>query len=47
MLLSRSVKVKVEEDHKTLTEKWILREAAKPFITEELYKRRKHVSASP
>ena len=25
-------------------EKWILREAAKPFITEELYNRTKHVS---
>jgi asparagine synthase (glutamine-hydrolysing) len=26
---------------RTITEKWILREAARPFITDELYKRRK------
>ena len=26
-------------------EKWILREAARPFITDELYRRRKHVSS--
>ena len=26
-----------------LVEKWVLREAARPFITEELYKRTKHV----
>jgi len=28
-------------------EKWILREAAKPFITEELYTRRKHPYSAP
>ncbi|KAI0394653.1 asparagine synthase [Xylariaceae sp. FL0594] len=28
-------------------EKWILREAAKPFITEELYRRRKHPFSAP
>ncbi|KAI1336734.1 asparagine synthase [Xylariaceae sp. FL0016] len=28
-------------------EKWILREAAKPFITEELYRRRKHPYSAP
>ncbi|GAB7357484.1 hypothetical protein MBLNU459_g0021t1 [Dothideomycetes sp. NU459] len=28
-------------------EKWILREAAKPFITEELYKRTKHPYSAP
>ncbi|KAL9093014.1 MAG: hypothetical protein Q9165_004152 [Trypethelium subeluteriae] len=28
-------------------EKWILREAAKPFITDELYKRRKHPYSAP
>ncbi|KAH0524189.1 hypothetical protein TsFJ059_009089 [Trichoderma semiorbis] len=32
---------------KLLTEKWILREAAKPFITEELYKRKKHPYSAP
>ena len=36
--------LKVHWDGDKLTEKWILREAAKPFITEELYKRTKHVS---
>lgn len=29
------------------TEKWVLREAAKPFITEELYKRKKHPYSAP
>lgn len=40
--LPPSVKVRWAEGK--LTEKWILREAAKPFITEELYTRTKHVS---
>jgi len=31
----------------SLTEKWILREAVKPFITEELYQRRKHPFLAP
>ncbi|KAK6223127.1 asparagine synthase [Colletotrichum tabaci] len=30
-----------------LTEKWILREAAKPFILKELYERRKHPFTAP
>ncbi|KAL2192302.1 hypothetical protein P885DRAFT_82341 [Corynascus similis CBS 632.67] len=30
-----------------LTEKWVLREAVKPFITEELYRRRKHPFLAP
>ncbi|KAL0933418.1 asparagine synthase [Colletotrichum truncatum] len=30
-----------------LTEKWILREAAKPFILKELYERRKHAFTAP
>lgn len=29
------------------TEKWILREAGKPYITEELYKRKKHPYTAP
>lgn len=32
---------------RALTEKWILREAVKPFVTEELYKRRKHPYSAP
>lgn len=42
--LPPSVKIRYDPESKTLTEKWILREAAKPFITEELYERKKHVS---
>ncbi|KAK2031581.1 asparagine synthase [Colletotrichum zoysiae] len=30
-----------------LVEKWILREAARPFITQELYERRKHPYSAP
>ena len=30
-----------------LTEKWILKEAAKPFITEEIYNRQKHPFLAP
>ncbi|KAK0628360.1 hypothetical protein B0T17DRAFT_588498 [Bombardia bombarda] len=30
-----------------LSEKWILREAGKPFITQELYERRKHPYSAP
>lgn len=30
-----------------LTEKWILREATKPFITDEIYRRRKHPYTAP
>ncbi|KAL1835702.1 hypothetical protein VTK73DRAFT_5452 [Phialemonium thermophilum] len=35
------------EFFRTLKEKWILREAAKPYITEELYKRKKHPYTAP
>ncbi|WPH03569.1 asparagine synthase [Acrodontium crateriforme] len=31
----------------TFTEKWILREAARPFITDEIYYRKKHGYAAP
>ncbi|KAK4674996.1 hypothetical protein QC764_502140 [Podospora pseudoanserina] len=31
----------------SLTEKWILREAVRPFITDELYRRRKHPFLAP
>ena len=42
--LPPSVKFRYDPTTDTLTEKWILREASKPFITQELYERTKHVS---
>ena len=44
--LPPSVKIRWDAERKQFTEKWILREASRPFITEELYKRKKHVSLS-
>jgi len=44
--LPPSVKIKAGEDQ-VLTEKWVLREAARPFITDEIYKRRKHPYSAP
>lgn len=38
-----SLKIKYRADKDKFTEKWILREASKPFITQELYEREKHV----
>ena len=43
--LPPSLKIKYDANEKRFVEKWILREAAKPFITKELYERKKHVSA--
>ena len=40
--LPPSMKLKWDAETKSFNEKWILKEAAKPFITDELYKRRKH-----
>jgi asparagine synthase (glutamine-hydrolysing) len=42
--LPPSLKIKWNGEDKRFIEKWILREAAKPFITKELYERKKHVS---
>lgn len=42
--LPPSTKIRVNPDTGEVVEKWILREAGKPFITEEVYKRKKHVS---
>lgn len=36
-----------DETHANFREKWILREAVKPFISEEIYKRRKHPYVAP
>ena len=41
--LPPSTKVKVDVENGDVTEKWILREAGKPYISQELYERRKHV----
>lgn len=38
-----SLKIKYNADTDKFVEKWVLREASKPFITEELYQRKKHV----
>ncbi|KAL8945569.1 MAG: hypothetical protein Q9222_007901, partial [Ikaeria aurantiellina] len=45
--LPPSMKIRYDPDTDTLTEKWILRQASKPFITEELYARKKHPYSAP
>ncbi|KAF2090147.1 asparagine synthase [Saccharata proteae CBS 121410] len=45
--LPPSVKVRWQESERTFVEKWILREASKPFITKELYERKKHPYSAP
>ena len=45
--LPPSVKIRWDPDQKTFREKWILREASKPFITPELYERKKHPYSAP
>jgi asparagine synthetase B (glutamine-hydrolysing) len=42
--LPPSLKIRWDPKEQRFIEKWILREAAKPFITKELYERKKHVS---
>lgn len=37
----------LESVHSRFCEKWILREAAKPFLTDEVYRRRKHPYTAP
>ncbi|KAG0171351.1 hypothetical protein DFQ28_005619 [Apophysomyces sp. BC1034] len=44
--LPPSVKIRSSNDGK-FTEKWILKEAAKPFITDEMYTRTKHPYIAP
>jgi asparagine synthase (glutamine-hydrolysing) len=41
--------MKIRHDPKTgaMVEKWILREAGRPFITEEAYRRKKHAFTAP
>ncbi|KEQ78711.1 asparagine synthase [Aureobasidium pullulans EXF-150] len=45
--LPPSAKLRWEPEAKTFTEKWVLREASKPFITKELYERKKHPYSAP
>ncbi|OJD36739.1 asparagine synthase [Diplodia corticola] len=45
--LPPSVKVRWDEKEQRLVEKWVLREASKPFITSELYERKKHPYSAP
>lgn len=45
--LPPSVKVRWDPIEGRFVEKWILREATKPFITEEIYARRKHHFSAP
>lgn len=42
-----SLKIKYDPQTNQLTEKWILREAAKPYILDELYRRKKHPFSAP
>lgn len=45
--LPPSVKIRYVPEEDRFTEKWILREASKPFITKELYERKKHPYSAP
>jgi asparagine synthase (glutamine-hydrolysing) len=47
MALPPSVKLHWDPQSRTFSEKWILKEAMKPFITEELYNRKKHPFSAP
>jgi asparagine synthase (glutamine-hydrolysing) len=45
--LPPSAKLRWDPEARTFTEKWVLREASKPFITKELYERKKHPYSAP
>lgn len=45
--LPPSAKIHWDGKEERFTEKWVLREASKPFITEELYERKKHPYSAP
>ncbi|KAI8933076.1 hypothetical protein NX059_009720 [Plenodomus lindquistii] len=47
MGLPPSIKLHWDPKSRTFSEKWILKEAMKPFITEELYARKKHPFSAP
>ncbi|KAK0337138.1 hypothetical protein LTR59_012161 [Friedmanniomyces endolithicus] len=45
--LPPSVKLRWSPERRRFVEKWVLREASKPFITQELYERKKHPYSAP
>ncbi|KAI4123940.1 MAG: hypothetical protein LQ338_005051 [Usnochroma carphineum] len=45
--LPPSMKIRYDPSTDQLTEKWILRQASRPFISEELYARKKHPYSTP
>ncbi|KAG6365790.1 hypothetical protein INS49_007401 [Diaporthe citri] len=45
--LPPSVKLRWNPSSHAITEKWVLREAVKPFVTDEIYKRSKHPYTAP
>jgi asparagine synthase (glutamine-hydrolysing) len=47
MSLPPSMKFRWDPSTQSFNEKWILKEVVKPFVTEELYKRKKHAFAAP
>jgi asparagine synthase (glutamine-hydrolysing) len=47
MSLPPSMKIRWDPETRTFSEKWILKEAVKPYITEELYARKKHPFSAP
>jgi len=46
-LVEKVVQYPIEQKIRGMTEKFVLREAARPFITEEVYSREKHPFAAP
>ncbi|KAF2826988.1 glutamine-hydrolyzing asparagine synthase [Ophiobolus disseminans] len=47
MSLPPSMKIRWDPSSRTFSEKWILKEAVRPYITDELYKRKKHPFSAP
>lgn len=47
MRLPPSVKIRWDLESATFTEKWVLKQAMRPFITDELYSRKKHPFSAP
>jgi asparagine synthase (glutamine-hydrolysing) len=47
MSLPPSMKIRYDPITQTFSEKWILKEAVKPYITQELYERKKHPFSAP
>ncbi|KAL8935086.1 MAG: hypothetical protein Q9216_005593 [Gyalolechia sp. 2 TL-2023] len=45
--LPPSMKIRYDAAADTMTEKWILRQAARPFVTDEIFERKKHPYSAP